>query len=205
MKPLTPMTVSRVAQTVLTDFLSRPDEPVFKDVEKATPFHINCGLCEDFAEEVRDRLGDFEGAELEVIWLHETLKYDDEGPVGFDHDLLSRLSMSIPDQYPEDELFDTVANTAHAVLVMTSPTYGHRFYDAQTLQGARSYFDMPLMQDLVGVLDDPTIKDLKVGGVVTDEDKMNDALNDYFERCGKARINDFLRQSKEAEMSLEST
>lgn len=190
-KALTPMAVSRSAQEVLAEFLARSDDPILADVAEPTPWHINCGLCEDFAESVKDRLGGPEATELSVIWLEETLMYDDEGPSGFDHGILERLGCALPTGHPEEALFEVFASISHAVLVFDSPKYGVRFYDSQAIQGVDSYFDLPSVQDALGILDDPEVKRLQAEVDAQNHDQLNQAAEVYFRRCRDERVREY--------------
>lgn len=193
--PLTPMAVSRAAQAVCADLLSKSDDPVFRDVDVPTPWHINCGLCEEFAERVAARFSDDNECALSVIWLHETLIYDDDGPTGFDPDILATFGMALPEGYDENDLFEIVSESAHAVLVYYSRQYGVRFYDAQALQGVSSYFDLPLMQDAVGMLDDPEVRRWKHSPEATDCDKLEEAVAAYFRQRMEVRVADYQARS----------
>lgn len=198
------MAVSKVANAVLAEFLSRTAEPIFEGVDTPTPWHINCGLCEDFAEAVRDKLEVGQGEELSVIWLHETLTHDDDGPVAFDHELLARFDMTVPQTHPEDSLFDVFSEVMHAVLVYQSERYGTRFYDAQCLQGVASYFDLPLVQDTIDVLSDPQVVALQEAGVPVSDPAFADATGQYLQGRAEARQSAYRRAAASPERNADA-
>lgn len=203
MTEVTPMAVSKAARSVLTEFLARKEDLIYQGAENPTPWHINCGLCEDFAEAIMRKLGVQAGNGMEVIWLNETLLHDDTGPVAFDHEILKRLGITLPENHSEDDVFQIVSNINHAVLLYSSEKYGVRFYDSQALQGVPSYFDLPLVKDAIGILKDPSVVSLQSLPSGDNHDALLQAASDYFQRCSESRIEDY--QSEWRISDLESS
>ena len=138
---------------------------MLEDEGEDSAWHLNCGLCEEFALELANALGgEGQGPDgsVSIVWLDELVDHSQD-PLTIPEHTQKGFDLRLPDEIPSWFVGERIGQAAHCLVVVQSQGV-RRWFDAQVPSGVTDLFDVPLVTDQIDTARLPGVKEVLIQG-----------------------------------------